>query len=166
MTRYELRYKWWIICHCHGLICGSLSSLSVCAIHFDIPHTESHNHVMYLFVSSRVQSLNRAPHVDGLLLSSGLQSFVCRQNNKNTAILDWQKSSLALGSSRIVIIFTSIHRFAVQLAIARQVMRQLTEMWKSSEIGRKLNNQLVKLFLWSIALYGSEEVRRNTDHGV
>ena len=32
----------------------------------------------------------------------------------------------------------------VRLAIARQVMRQLTEMWKSAEISLKLKKQLVK----------------------
>ena len=41
----------------------------------------------------------------------------------------------------------------VRLAIARQVMRQLTEIWKSAE---KLKKQLVKSLVWSIALYGSE----------
>ena len=44
----------------------------------------------------------------------------------------------------------------VRLAIARQVMRQLTEIWKSAEISLKLKKQLVKSFVWSIALYGSE----------
>ena len=44
----------------------------------------------------------------------------------------------------------------VRLAIARQVMRQLTEIWKSAEISLKLKKQLVKSLVWSIALYGSE----------
>ena len=44
----------------------------------------------------------------------------------------------------------------VRLAIARQVMRQLTEVWKSAEISLKLKKQLVKSLVWSIALYGSE----------
>ena len=37
-----------------------------------------------------------------------------------------------------------------------QVMRQLTEIWKSAEISLKLKKQLVKSLVWSIALYGSE----------
>ena len=44
----------------------------------------------------------------------------------------------------------------MRLAIARQVMRQLTEIWKSAEISLKLKKQLVKSLVWSIALYGSE----------
>ena len=44
----------------------------------------------------------------------------------------------------------------VRLAIARQVMRQLTKIWKSAEISLKLKKQLVKSLVWSIALYGSE----------
>ena len=44
----------------------------------------------------------------------------------------------------------------VRLAIARQVIRQLTEIWKSAEISLKLKKQLVKSLVWSIALYGSE----------
>ena len=44
----------------------------------------------------------------------------------------------------------------VRLAIARQAMRQLTEIWKSAEISLKLKKQLVKSLVWSIALYGSE----------
>ena len=44
----------------------------------------------------------------------------------------------------------------VRLAIAQQVMRQLTEIWKSAEISLKLKKQLVKSLVWSIALYGSE----------
>ena len=39
---------------------------------------------------------------------------------------------------------------------ARQVMRQLTEIWKSAEISLKLKKQLVTSLVWSIALYGSE----------
>ena len=34
----------------------------------------------------------------------------------------------------------------VRLAIARQVMRHLTEIWKSAEISLKLKKQLVKSF--------------------
>ena len=48
---------------------------------------------------------------------------------------------------------TEIH---VRLAIARQVMRQLTEILKSAGISLKLKKQLVKSLVWSIALYGSE----------
>ena len=44
----------------------------------------------------------------------------------------------------------------VRLAIARQVMRQLTEIWKSAKISLKLKKQLVKSLVWNIALYGSE----------
>ena len=46
----------------------------------------------------------------------------------------------------------------VRLAIARQVMRQLTEIWKSAEISLKLKKQLVKSLVWSIALYGSGQL--------
>ena len=42
------------------------------------------------------------------------------------------------------------------VAIARQVMRQFTGIWKSVEIGLKLTKQLVKLLEWSITLYGDE----------
>ena len=44
----------------------------------------------------------------------------------------------------------------MRLAIARQVMRQLTEIWKSAEISLKLKKQLVKSLVWSIAVYGYE----------
>ena len=39
----------------------------------------------------------------------------------------------------------------VRLAIARQVMRQLTEIWKSAEISLKLKKQIVKSLVWSIS---------------
>ena len=56
----------------------------------------------------------------------------------------------------------------VRLAIARQVMRQLTEIWKSAEISLKLKKQLVTSLVWSIALYGSESwaVKKCDENGL
>ena len=68
-------------------------------------------------------------------------TIVCKSIGRDERLKFW--------GSIVTIDSTSSTYINVRLAIARQVMRQLTEILKSAEIGKKLTKQLVKSVEWT-----------------
>ena len=60
-----------------------------------------------------------------------------------------------LGSS-VSVDSNSTTDIKARLTIARHATPQLTGIWKAKDIGMDLKKQLVRLLIWSTALYGSE----------